>query len=137
MLARQLFPGGVDASPLTFYQYQQSVADTAKYIRKGVNVIYEAAFQYDGILAASDILVKNGDQWYAFEVKGIGGVKPPHIQDAALKYYVITQSGLPLEDISIVHLITDYVRYTDPEVLNKTHPVLTSCLLYSLRPNKP
>ena len=46
LLARQLFPYGVDASPPTFYQYQLSVADTAKYIRKGVNVIYEAAFQY-------------------------------------------------------------------------------------------
>ncbi len=58
MLARQLFPYGVDASPPTYYQYQQSVADTEKYIRKGINVIYEAAFQFDGILAAIDILVK-------------------------------------------------------------------------------
>jgi hypothetical protein len=116
MLARQLFPCGVDASPPTFYQYQLSVADTAKYIRKGVNVIYEAAFQFDGILAAIDILVKKGDKWYAFEVKGTGSVKPPHIQDAALQYYVITQSGLPLEDISIVHLNTDYVRYGELDI---------------------
>ncbi|MGK2861135.1 MAG: hypothetical protein ACSLE0_04340, partial [Chitinophagaceae bacterium] len=35
MLARQLFPYGIDASPETAYKYQQSVADTAKYIRKG------------------------------------------------------------------------------------------------------
>lgn len=110
VLARSLFPGGVDASPPTYYQYQLSVADTAKYIRKGVNVIYEAAFQFDGILAAIDILVKNGNKWYAFEVKGTGSVKPPHIQDAALQYYVITRSGLELADISIVHLNTAYIR---------------------------
>jgi len=110
MLARELFPFGVDASPETLYLYQQSVADTAKYIRKGVNVIYEAAFQFDGILAAIDMLVEKKGKWYAFEVKGTSKVKPPHVLDAALQYYVITQSGLPLEDISIVHLNTDYVR---------------------------
>src|SRR5688572_5356560 len=64
MLARQLFPEGIDASPPTYYQYQQSVADTEKYIRKGVNVIYEAAFQYDGIMAAVDLLVKKNGKWY-------------------------------------------------------------------------
>jgi len=123
MLARQLFPYGVDASPETPYKYQQSVADTAKYIRKGVNLIYEAAFQFDGILAAIDILVKNGDKWYAFEVKGTGSVKPPHIQDAALQYFVITGSGLPLEDISIVHLNTDYVRNGELDIQQLFTPV--------------
>ena len=109
-LAQQLFPFGIDASPPTYYQYQKSVADTAKYIRKGVNVIYEAAFQYDGILAAIDILIEKNGKWYAFEVKSTSRVKAPHIPDAALQYYVITQSGLPLKDISIVHLNTSYVR---------------------------
>ncbi|MCW3105715.1 MAG: hypothetical protein JWQ09_221 [Segetibacter sp.] len=31
-LAEQLFPGGVDARPPNTYSYQQSVADTARYI---------------------------------------------------------------------------------------------------------
>jgi hypothetical protein len=34
-LAEQLFPGGVDARPKDSFSYQQSVADTAKYIAKG------------------------------------------------------------------------------------------------------
>lgn len=110
MLARRLFPGGVDASPDTPYLYQQSVADTTRYIAKGETVIYEAAFQYEGILAAIDILVQKKDKWYAFEVKGTNSVKAVHIQDAALQYYVITNAGLDLEDISIVHLNRDYIR---------------------------
>ena len=116
LLARKLFPYGIDASPQTPYQYQQSIADTAKYIRKGVNTIYEAAFQFDGIMAAIDILVEKKGKWYAFEVKSTAKVKSQHIQDAALQYYVITNSGLPLEDISIVHLNTDYVRYGDLDI---------------------
>lgn len=110
MLARQLFDGGIDASPPTPYEYQKSVADTAKYIRKGADIIYEAAFQYEGVLAAIDILVKKKDKWYAFEVKGTTGVKDQHIMDAALQYYVITGAGLPLADISIVHLNNKYIR---------------------------
>ena len=123
MLARQLFVGGIDASPPAPFEYQKSVADTAAYIRRGASIIYEAAFQYDGILAAIDILVKKGSQWYAFEVKGTGGVKPPHIQDAALQYYVITRSGLELADISIVHLNTGYVRYGDLDIPQLFKPV--------------
>ncbi|MEO5948270.1 MAG: hypothetical protein ABIP79_15740 [Chitinophagaceae bacterium] len=73
-LAQQLFPYGVDASPSTYYQYNISIADTEKYIRKGVNVIYEAAFQHDGIMAAIDILIKKNGKWYAFEVKGTTGI---------------------------------------------------------------
>jgi Holliday junction resolvase-like predicted endonuclease len=111
LLARKLFSGGVDASPPEPYFYQQSVADTYQYIKQGVTVIYEAAFQYQGVLAAIDIIVKDGDQWIAYEVKGTNSVKEPHILDAALQYYVITQAGIPLSDFRILHLNAEYVRY--------------------------
>jgi predicted RecB family nuclease len=73
-------------------------------------VIYEAAFQFEGVLSSIDILVKNNNKWYAFEVKSSGSVKDQFILDAALQYYVITNSGIPLEDIFIVHLNTKYIR---------------------------
>lgn len=63
-LAEQLFPGGVDARPKDTYSYPQSVAHTAKYISEGKNIIYEAAFQYEGLLCALDILVKKNGKWY-------------------------------------------------------------------------
>ena len=44
LLTRDLFPGGVDASPVDYFHYQQSVVDTQKYIQEGQKVIYEAAF---------------------------------------------------------------------------------------------
>lgn len=127
LLACRLFADGLDASPATPYQYQQSVADTARFISKGAEVIYEAAFQYEGILAAIDILVKKKGKWYAIEVKGTNSVKPPHIQDASLQYYVITNAGLELEDISIMHLNGDYIReggYLDLTELFTTESVL-------------
>ena len=74
LLARNLFPGGVDATPPSAYEYQHAVADTARYISESATVIYEAAFQYEGVLAAIDILVKKNEQWIAYEVKGKAGI---------------------------------------------------------------
>ena len=110
MLARGLFPGGVDATPPTHFEYQKSVADTARYISEGATIIYEAAFQYEGVMSAIDILVKKKNKWYAYEVKGSTKVKDTFVQDAALQYFVITNAGLALEDICIVHLDSSYIR---------------------------
>ncbi|MEO6348857.1 MAG: DUF2779 domain-containing protein, partial [Aquaticitalea sp.] len=49
------------------------------------------------------------------------GVKEPHITDAALQYYVITNSGLKLADISIVHLNNKYIRKGELDVQQLFH----------------
>ncbi|MCB9047407.1 MAG: DUF2779 domain-containing protein [Chitinophagales bacterium] len=115
-LARNLFPGGVDASPIDHFNFQQSVLDTAKYIEQGQKVIYEAAFQYDGVLIAIDILVNEGGKWYAYEVKASTKVKDIFIQDVALQYHVITNCGIDLADISVIHLNNKYVRFGDLDI---------------------
>jgi Domain of unknown function(DUF2779) len=115
-LARQLFKHGVDASPPNNYSYQISVEKTKALIDRDVPVIYEAAFQFEGVLCALDILVKKGKSWYAFEVKSSTGVKEQHIQDAALQYFVMRSCGLPLEDISIIYLNNEYVRKGELDV---------------------
>lgn len=115
-LAEQLFPGGVDARPVDTYSYQQSVVDTFNYVKEGHKVIYEAAFQYDQVLAALDILVQKRGKWHAYEVKSSTSVKDTFLQDAALQYYVITQAGLPLVDFSIVYINNEYERYGELDI---------------------
>jgi hypothetical protein len=70
-------------------------------------------FNTKGLLCAVDILVKQNDQWYAYEVKSTTSVKPQHIPDAAFQYYVITHAGLELADFSIIHLNNQYIRKGD------------------------
>ena len=113
LLARQIFGSGADASPTDVFHYRESVRDTARLIAEGHTVIFEAAFQYEGVLCAVDILIKHRDKWYAYEVKSSTGLKDQFIQDAALQYYVISNAGLDLEDIFIVHINTGYVRLGD------------------------
>ena len=110
VLARELFKGGVDASPPNPFSYHISVAKTKALIERGVPVIYEAAFQFEGVLCALDILVKHGNDWHAFEVKSTTSVKDQHQQDAALQYYVVSHCGIHIQDISIIYLNNQYVR---------------------------
>ena len=109
-VARGLFPGGLDASPIDAFHYQQSVADTATYLAQGHTIIYEAAFQSNGVLAAIDILVKQDEKWYAYEVKSSTQVKDTFLQDAALQYHVITGAGIALKDIFLVHINNKYIK---------------------------
>jgi hypothetical protein len=109
-LATQLFPGGVDCTPESLYDFQQAVIRTQQEINKGTTIIYEAAFQYNGVLAALDILVKDESGWKAYEVKSSTKVTETYHLDATIQYYAITNSGIELKDISIVYVNNQYVK---------------------------
>jgi len=109
-LACDLFPGGVDCTPESYFDFQKAVIRTQEEIEKGTKIIYEAAFQFNGVLAALDILVKHDDGWRAYEVKSSTGVNETYELDAAIQYYCITNSGVELKDISIVHINNQYVK---------------------------
>jgi hypothetical protein len=103
-LAQQLFPGGFDVTPDQPYNYYKSVALTQELILKGYDTIYEASFQFEKTLAVADIFVRRAGKWYAYEVKSSLSISETYLKDAALQYFVIVNSGLALEDFSIIHL---------------------------------
>ncbi|RBP32788.1 putative RecB family nuclease [Oceanihabitans sediminis] len=110
LLAQDLFPNGMDASPPDHFKMQESVFKTQDFIANGETIIYEATFQYNGVLAALDILVKEADGWKAYEVKSSTSVSDTYIYDAAIQYYTIVNSGIDLKDISIVYINNQYVK---------------------------
>ncbi len=130
ILARQLFPDGIDASPKSHKDFKPSVALTKKLIKEGTDVIYEAAFNHNEVLAAMDILVKHNNKWKAYEVKSSTRISTVYIQDAALQYYIITQSGIELEDINIITINNQYVRedFLDIQKLFNINSVLKDVL---------
>ena len=69
-LAWQLFPGGVDASPIHISRFKESVQLTQNLIAQRTTVIYEAAFIFNEVLVALDILVRDGDSWRATAIAG-------------------------------------------------------------------
>ena len=110
VLAQQLFPNGADASPENHFKMVESVAKTLDFISQGETIIYEATFLYNDVLAALDILVKDQEGWKAYEVKSSTKVTETYIKDAAIQYYTISNSGIDLKDISIVHINNQYTK---------------------------
>ena len=110
LLAQELFPYGVDASPENHIKMVESVGKTLDFISQGQTVIYEATFLYDDVLAALDILVNDEDGWKAYEVKSSTKVSDTYVKDAAIQYYTIKNSGIDLKDISIVYINNQYVK---------------------------
>jgi len=110
LLAQELFPNGVDASPENHFKMVESVGKTLNFITQGESIIYEATFQFNNVLAALDILVKDQEGWKAYEVKSSTKVSETYVKDAAIQYYTIANSGIDLKDISIVHINNEYVK---------------------------
>ena len=110
ILAQELFPNGVDASPENHFKMLESVGKTLDFISQGEAIIYEATFLYNDVLAALDILVKDQDGWKAYEVKSSTKVSDTYIKDASIQYYTITNSGIDLKDISIVYINNQYIK---------------------------
>jgi len=107
-LAQQLFPGGIDVRPKSPSQYQKSAIRTADLIAQGQTVIYEATFQFDKVLVMLDLLVKTDNGWDAYEVKSSKNLSETYMTDAALQYYVITQSGLDINQFYLVYVNETY-----------------------------
>lgn len=130
-LAANLFPNGIDLTPESVFDYTESIRRTEELISRKERVIYEAAFLYEGVLCAIDILVFDGKNYKAYEVKGSTSVSDTYIQDASLQYYLITKSGVKLTDISIVHINNGYVKEGEIDInqLFTIQSILTEVLI--------
>jgi hypothetical protein len=112
ILAQECFPGGVNMAPNSPSQFPKRVIETMENLQNPmVNVMYEAVFQYNDTLVMVDILVRDGAQWKAIEVKSSLRLSPTYYNDAALQYYVLHGCGVPLSDFQLMHLNGDYVKH--------------------------
>ena len=111
VLAHEFFPGGIDMSPNSPSQFPKKMQETMENLRNpAVNVMYEAVFQYNDTLIMLDMLVRDGDQWMAVEVKSSLRLSSTYYNDAALQYYVLHGCGVPLSDFKLMYLNADYVK---------------------------
>ncbi|WP_163556352.1 DUF2779 domain-containing protein [Helicobacter suis] len=122
-LACDLFTGG---SEVVFDQENmaQMIIHTQKLLDEGVNVIYEATFEYEGIFVMVDILeikrsggkidnvvlneVKSSTS--AFKDKAKKKVKEVYLWDLALQYYVLKGLGFSVSGAYLICLNNTYIR---------------------------
>lgn len=111
ILAQEYFPRGVNMAPNSPSQFPKKVIETMENLQNPmVNVMYEAVFQYNDTLVMVDIMVRDGEQWKAIEVKSSMRLSPTYYNDASLQYYVLHGCGVPLSDFQLMHLNGDYVK---------------------------
>lgn len=104
-IAQQLFPGGIALSR----PGNTSALKTEQLIADGSPVIYEACFISDQVIVALDILAKQQNDYYAYEVKSSLALSDTYFHDAYLQYHVIRGAGLKPEKFFLVHRNADIV----------------------------
>lgn len=143
-VARTHFPGGVliDNAP---WDFVGSLTKTKELISQNATIIYEAAFEYNGTYARVDILKfsKETGRWKMFEVKSSTKLKDEHVDDIGLQAWIIAKSGLPIEQINLMHInsectypdltnlfttvdLTQQIRDVYPNILPKVNEILTT-----------
>ena len=109
-LAQQLFPGGIDLTPAGPARVALAAQKTAGLIGGDEKLIYEAAFEFNGVRIFIDILHHDGNAWHAVEVKSSRRLSETYMQDAALQLYVMKGAGLAVETISLAYINDSYIR---------------------------
>ena len=119
-LARKLFPDGIDASDfnseyiidmsrfrLPFYLNQHNWLNITEKLYT-IYTVYEAAFVYNDVFAAVDILENNSNEYTAYEVKSSTTINKTILQDCALQYYVIS-NNCNLKDFFLLYVNGQYL----------------------------
>ena len=115
ILAQSLFPGGV-VIPFDGLSIPEQLRATAAEINKGAPILYEAAFQANGIFIKADILRKGDDGWEIYEVKSATSIKDLYFQDVGVQCQVLRGTGLPISKAHVVFINNQYVRHGDLDI---------------------
>ena len=108
MLARRLFPGGVEVCERSL---DQAIRATRELIANPeIPAIFEAVFEHDGVLVRVDVLHRRGDgRWRLIEVKSSASKKEEHLDDVAIQYRVLSRCGLDVGSCCLAHVNRNYV----------------------------
>jgi len=109
LLARQLFPGGVEVR--SDGGLGQAIHTTKQLMANPeIPAIFEGAFEHEGIIVKTDVLQRRkGNLWRLVEVKSASDLKDQYIQDVAIQSYVLSGSGLKLASVWLAHINRAYV----------------------------
>jgi predicted RecB family nuclease len=109
LLARQLFPGGVEVRGSG--GLEAAIRFTRELVANlEVPAIFEGAFEHQGVIVKTDILQRRKENhWRLVEVKSTSDLKERHLEDVAIQSYVLSGSGLKLASVWLAHISREYV----------------------------
>lgn len=112
--ACQLFPHGKKV--LYSKNYDEMIASTKQWLDEKVETIYEATFNFFGILVMVDILTIENGEISIYEVKSSTEVKDIYLHDVSIQYYVLKNLGFKIKSANMVHINNEYIRGDDLDI---------------------
>ena len=109
MLARKLFPGGVEVC--SDRGLDEAIRATRELVANAdVPAIFEGTFEHGGVLVRVDILHRRRDgRWRVIEVKSSASLKEEHLDDVAIQYRVLSHCGLDVGSCYLAHVNRSFV----------------------------
>ena len=112
-LARGLFGDSVNVTALKedgSLDLPKMIRNTEEEMAKGTPVICEAAFSYEGLYCAVDLLRREKDGWAVYEVKSSSdGEQEKYVADVSYQKYVLERCGVKVTGVYLVCIDTSYV----------------------------
>ena len=71
--------------------------------------LFEAAFQYDGLLVRPDLLLPTSQGYRMIEVKSSANVKPYYVDDCAVQAWVLKRNNIKVSTVELAHIDTSFV----------------------------
>jgi predicted RecB family nuclease len=108
MLARRLFPGGVEVCERSL---DQAIRATRELVaNRDVPAIFEGVFEHDGVMVRVDVLHRRADgRLRLIEVKSSASLKEEHLDDVAIQYRVLSRCGMDVGSCCLAHVNRNYV----------------------------
>ena len=111
-MARLNYPDGILIEHIE--HPDEAVAETRRLIVSYSRVpLFEAAFEFAGVLVRSDVLVPVDDGWRMIEVKSSGSVKDHHLIDCAVQLWVLEGAEVIVQRVCLAHVDTSFVYAGD------------------------
>jgi hypothetical protein len=106
-VARDLYPGG------RLIEHQDNLAlalsETQELMAKGEPRLFEATFEYNGVLIRTDILENRQTGCEFTEVKASTSVKEYYYLDCAVQAWVLEGARYPVSTVSVAYVNRDFV----------------------------
>lgn len=133
--ACQLFPDGKEV-PYS-KNYYEMIATTKQWLEDGIKNIYEATFNFFGILVMVDILTIFNDEVSIYEVKSSTEVKDIYLHDVSIQYYVLKNLGFKIKSANVIHINNEYIRDDELDINQLFKIVDVTNDIVSLQSNIP
>lgn len=91
-----------------------ALADTQSCLEKHPDKpLFEATFEYGGILVRTDLMLPESGQYRMVEIKSAASLKDYYLNDCAIQSWVVEGAGISLSSIELAHIDTSFVYQGD------------------------